>query len=832
MRSLPLHRHLELIAGCPGLCRLLGLLTACFFLATSPLHAQEGSTVFIPLTLYIDNSYAGDIDVRITQDERVDIESEAFISALDAYVEPEIIEQVQSCAGEGYIPLECLKAAGIIAGYDSETLQISVEIPARLKRSRPISIQPGLSTKHMAFPTASPFSAYVNLHSNLDIIYTEYETDSQVHFPFTLIMEPNLQLHTWVLENRTGYYSGPDPVFELDYLRLVKDFPHAAVRLETGTNDSPGGGFLSDLPLIGATLRTHDTLKNAYGSSHTDYTEVTVEEPAEILVYLNGRLIKRSRVDPGRYQILDFPYATGLNALRIEIVKKDGTREVLQESVPFDTRLLPLHDSKFSLGAGVLRSDPSIPAFTGFASYGLGTSTTVSGHVQSDLETYIFGPEIIQSLKIGTFSGTASFSFDERAAFGYSGQLLYRLAFPSNSRLPSFGMSGLYTSPEYVKSIRSSWENRYPWQFSVQIGQRLPFRSYLTLMYGYRIGDRENPDRGNGSLLLLKNLGESSSLSFHYSLEYSSEGDFDWNAGIYLTLRPDGSSKTVRTGQDLKTGEGEFSYSASSKRDRGKRDASSSYSLSLQGYPPDTASGTSLRGTYRYDNDLFRTSAGNYLTAYHSGGNTFTNRSSFSLSSAILFADKRFALARSIRDGFIFVTPDDTLQDEVLSVKNGLSGGIAKETLGKTVVLPNITSYTPVSLYFDTPMSSLQTVLSQDRVEIVPSYKSGTVIHVGIKQTTTISGLLHTLDGKPIPLQAGVIRPADPTRETEEILFFSDRNGRFQIHDIEPGEYFLNLFAEELAQAGFTVPQGEESPLEIGEIVLPVILEGNRMEAE
>jgi hypothetical protein len=50
-------------------------------------------------------------------------------------------------------------------------------------------------------------------------------------------------------------------------------------------------------------------------------------------------------------------------------------------------------------------------------------------------------------------------------------------------------------------------------------------------------------------------------------------------------------------------------------------------------------------------------------------------------------------------------------------------------------------------------------------------------------------------------------------------VFFSDRDGAFEIIDIAPGEYRLYLYTYPDAQSIFAVPEGENGRFEVGDVV-------------
>ncbi|MFO7850302.1 MAG: hypothetical protein R6V67_10110, partial [Spirochaetia bacterium] len=190
--------------------------------------------------------------------------------------------------------------------------------------------------------------------------------------------------------------------------------------------------------------------------------------------------------------------------------------------------------------------------------------------------------------------------------------------------------------------------------------------------------------------------------------------------------------------------------------------------------------------------------------------------------------------SKPLYDSFLFVAPEGRLQEETLSVRTAEGGGSARETKGGNIIFNDLQSYRPVSLSLDTPESPPETGLMEENIQLLPSYKSGHVIRPRIRETISVEGTLLTLNKKPIPFQAGEIRAADPPEgePPEGILFFTNGEGVFRLYDVEPGEYKLHLYAERITGSEITVPEDKESPYRLGEIVLPVVLKQNTLEAQ
>ena len=162
--------------------------------------------------------------------------------------------------------------------------------------------------------------------------------------------------------------------------------------------------------------------------------QLTVPSSVDILV--NGRSARRLRLEPGNYNVRDFPFAQGGNDIRVLVDQGAGPREVLHYSVFYDTAQLARGLDEFAFYAGV-KSDlgPSGPEysndwlFSGFYRRGLTDSLTGGIHFQSDADTTMGGFEGLWSSQIGLFGGDLSVSRADGFGKGWAGSVTYERVF-------------------------------------------------------------------------------------------------------------------------------------------------------------------------------------------------------------------------------------------------------------------------------------------------------------------------------------------------------------------------------------------------------------------
>lgn len=791
----------------------------------------------IPVEIFLEGTYVGDVQARIEEGLSLSLERQALLGILEPELYSGRTASLQSALEDGvdaYISLEQLQEFGITASYDPLLLRVSLYIPADLKKPRSLRLRDLPESYRLDMLTADPFSAYLNYYSQAGFLYDPSSGLNETTASFRGRIDPVFQLHRWVLEGGASYDSEGSPQFEFDYLRLIRDFPAAGLRLSAGTVTAAAAGSVSALPILGIGIGTEEAL-SSLSDHYTPLTrEILLEQPAEVSIYLNGRLLKRSRLDAGTHTLVDFPYTGGLNDVRIVITEDDGSERVLSSFVPFDAGLLKPGEISFAVFAGTAREELSEPLVSGFFSYGAHRNATLGLSLQGGAELAVGDFSTILATPLGNLGGNFGMSlpFSGNGEVGYGAQFNYRLTFPSRRTLPSLGVQFEYTGDSFRKHVLDSSTDAYRYRIRSVIGQALPLESFMSLSTTYGLGRDETADSLQVSMTVLKGIEKLGSLSAGFTLTHLTGEVLQWHGTLSFSINPGPEKgRSAMYSQDLRTGQGSATFTWREE----ERD--SFYTAALGTYPPSEYEQTSVDVGAYFNTPRFRGSITNSVfgTSESLGAG---DRFSAGLGGSVLFSGGRFALAGPLQDSFVLVVPGPELEGELLSAQNTRGGGSLKEGVGKALVFSEVKSYSPFSLRLELPYTAPDVVLREDTINLLPSYRSGTTVIAGLKKSIFAEGRLLTLDGEPLKLQAGSLVPAggaglsDGSASAageasaggeEQILFFTDENGRFQLHDLHPGGYRLTLFAAELAEIDLTVPPNAENPLQLGDLILPVV---------
>jgi outer membrane usher protein len=752
------------------------------------------SQVEIPIVVSLQGGTTGEVTARLPE---ADLNRAELLSLMRPFLNEESYGTIASADGD-YLSVDVLRNMGIQADFDEELLTMAIRVPPRLMPESLIRLREARGAIDPGEITSAPFSAYLNYSAVSSLLYERFTEAEEFSIPSRLTLAPAFQLYRWVLEGNFIFRTDPEPLAELETLRMVRDFPAAGLRLAAGTLDSS---------MDGISIGTRAVLRNIGGNPIPSFNRIIVEEISIVEIYLNGRLLKRLRLQPGIHTLSDIPYSGGLNTVRVVIIRQDGTTKVYESTQPFDSRLLPEGTYDFTCSAGTPRSSFSDPMLTGSFSYGLLDSISAGLSGETDFSDTIGSFHTVGATPAGNIGADVSAFTSGGAAPALYGALRYRLSFPGSRKAPVIALGFEYSDEEYKSSLLQESSGSYRYTASATWGQVLPFSSYLGLGASWRFNDGFGDGSGKVSATLLSNLNRSTSISLNSGTEFFPDAPAVWQASITISINPEPAGTTTMFSQNL--GSGETSASISS----------SAWNLSLSGYPPAADERTSLEASAALRPESFNLSLSSSLSS--EGDGSFVHRTGAGMAGALLFAGGRFALTPPVSDSFALIIPDAGLDEQALRVSG--SGITAQEATGKVLSLHELSSYREVGISLDLPEADPDTVLSDERLSILPSYRSGTIIRPSMRKSIYGSGMLVNLDGDAVPLRAAEIITLSQEPGEESCIIFSDERGMFQFHDLKPGSYLLTLVSNRRAQVEFTIPEESVNPADIGSLTLPIL---------
>src|SRR5690606_6936223 len=153
----------------------------------------------------------------------------------------------------------------------------------------------------------------------------------------------------------------------------------------------------------------------------------TLERPSTVETFINGRSVQQTRLNPGTYDIRDFPFAQGANDVRLVIRDDIGRENVINFSLNFDRSLLARGLTEFGVFGG-LESNPAADGIddsatlgaSGFYPRGLSDELTAGGNFRVNENGGVLGAEMVWASPIGTVGGDVAASSINGIGEGYA----------------------------------------------------------------------------------------------------------------------------------------------------------------------------------------------------------------------------------------------------------------------------------------------------------------------------------------------------------------------------------------------------------------------------
>jgi outer membrane usher protein len=291
-------------------------------------------------------------------------------------------------------------------------------------------------------------------------------------------------------------------------------------------------------------------------------------------------------------------------------------------------------------------------------------------------------------------------------------------------------------------------------------------------------------------------------LSFDGEVSYERDRRGE-NIGTLLTLTYRfNRSSSVRADYDSRYDRARLSYQTFGGTGVG------SYTVNADVERSDIGVGTSLNANY-YGNraELGLTHFGIFERDL---GASTGQRTSLRFGTSLAMADGAVTVGRPVYDAFALVKAHSSIGDnEILVDATGDSASASTGVLG-SALQPSLSSYSDRSLTVSAPEAPINLDLGAGSYRLMPPYRAGYLVKVGSEYNISAVGRLLDQAGQPVPLVSGTATElAHPDREP--IAFFTNRDGRFGIIGLAPGEWRLQTVGTPGQTYLLRVPETQET---------------------
>jgi outer membrane usher protein len=724
---------------------------------------------------------------------------------------------------DGYLNLDDMRQNGFAFTVSRRRQTINIQLPLEARKRQSLSSSNyNFNNDRLTEPRANT-SGYINLYN-----YNSYNEDSSVdqRYQNVAFFESNIQQGPWNFQHE-GYYtnvSSQDKSWTNAAARAVYAQPEKARHFIIGEqtplntnwqlNPSPlASGF--DEYLVGFGVNKRAELNDFASISNSFFYDFSLDEPAEIQVFVNGDLTYQKSLQKGVYKLKDLQLDDGSNEIRIIIVKASGAVDEFTSSYFQSFDILDPGQLEYQISSGHLykderdldKLDTDNTTSLLYLRYGATQKLTLGSYLQYQNDRQVGGIVLQTSNHLGLWSLDLSNANDAIAGSDYAG----RLELVSNAIYAPFGFydESFYSygfiiesygenyisdtdtiiSSDYVNEINWLASPIFEWGFNrnIRISYSASYRKYrdaraydksYNINYSHRWREfdfqvkyeRQSDQQINKSHQLLLTLTWNGSQGRNY-IRTERNTDLN-NETVTASFRPVNQAKQRYELTSFYEDNNNYRHSVeTSYRDgytnrtfeyqQSERDSAVSQNISatLEGHR-----GSIRARTSRRDND-----SDNHLVV---------------LEGALAFADGQVALSRPIEDSFAIVYPSDSLKGSVTT----LSRNAQIDRFGPAVI-SDINAYQLQRIQIEDSNAQIGVDFGKQAFYIKPSYASGTAIEIGEGGSLLIIGVLVDNEGKPLALKTGyLVADSNPDKR---LFFFSNRQGDFSLLGLEEGSYWL-----------------------------------------
>ncbi|MEW5815821.1 MAG: hypothetical protein AB1798_10570 [Spirochaetota bacterium] len=464
-----------------------------------------------------------------------------------------------------------------------------------------------------------------------------------------------------------------------------------------------------------------------------------------------------------------------------------------------------------------------MPKLTAFHNYGFNNIFTAGLNLQLDIHQQLIGAKILFATIIGTFGLDFAVSNIEKAGPDIAALLQYRFTNLRKRGNPVFFFSAMYTGPHFGSLGNIEPSNKYSFDLSGNSSLQLPFGLGFGVGARYRVGREPAPNVPGFSIMATKAFSKSTALRFSLNMNFPMNAPIDWQGTISLTSNPSELKQSITVKQEIETGNSSISWNKKSER---HINGINLYG-GIQGMPFSKNAGKTAFINFNYPGYRLNADLSESVTQTAIEADSFQNRISLRLGTALTFAGGKFAISAPISDSFAIISPQAGIKGKFLGV-NQVSGNYSAKTdfLGLPV-LSALRSYYYERVTVESPDLPPGYDLGTTAFTLIPAYKSGTLVSVGTDAIVYAGGTLVADTDEPIPLQAGEVVSTGP-QAAEPILFFTDRTGGFMIYGLKPGLYDLYLYLKPESRKTFSIEDGVTGYIDLGRMKLSFSENKNR----
>lgn len=724
-------------------------------------------------------------------------------NALAGIARPEVTSALEGL--EGPLTAADLAAEGVTLSFDPDALILAITVsPGSME---PVDLGAGQPARK---PTGGkkldpePFSAILGISFHLDTGLSLTGLADPFSLQCGIGLEPSINVLGFVASADMDLEFSGAASFDLEEAAVLRDLPGWGARLSGGIVDARTVSFQGAAELLGLSLRREDEIPDGRSGRREVLEELILERSAGVTVSMNGTVIRRYRLEAGSYRLSNLPLASGLNDVLVVIEEEGEETRRIRVGAPFDAGILDPGEADYCVAFGVDRDTLSRPFASADFSLGILPGLELGADLEAGLGVVLGGLSGAWASPMGNLDAAAALSIPYEGVSAwipsFATRLSWRLSLPGLRYFPALGLAAAYRHPGFSPPRKDPAGNSASvWDLSVQVSQRIPGLAGSLGLYGD--ADIEDGIPDSISLSAGWNLSPSKNvfLSVSGGADWDTETGWKPQASFSLSVVPP-TRRSLQFRQDFLAGTNRFDVSMALD-EAGK---------GILGFSGDGLVGDAETGSaslsLQAETDSFGLSASGSCSGTGGGPGALGIR--LAASSTLAFAGGLFAAARSFGDAFAILAPAPSVGSESLELRPS-GGAVVTSTDGKPALVTGLGLYRTFFASIEMPGSPPDRRLDPAAVEIVPGYRSVTVITVRSASSVAARGRLVDGAGRPLANLVGDLSNGGGT--------FTDEMGVFECYGLEAGE--LSIQWSDGSGSRFTVDGSREGAMvELGDL--------------
>ena len=784
-----------------------------------PVTEEDFFPLEVPFT--VNRAYIGDISAEATLSGIAKIDAARMLELLTDRLSAERSD-ILAAYGDTYVLLEKLNAQGFLIVYDPSELTIKLTLA---KEGISVVNLSGRSIDNINF---SSFEKPVNFSAGASfILRPRYIHESEFRDTGFAPLSANMRgflaaggFNSWAFVYELDASESRERTVRRGDFTLIKDDFRKALRFQAGDIRPSISGFQNGFNILGVGIeRNYGAIQPFRNLRPNGRTQFTLERAARVNFEVNGVVTASEFLEPGDFDIRNFPLLTGANEVRIILDDEFGTREVGSYSTFVDSALLSSGATLFGANIGVIREGGNSgfgPDYgndilgTAFYETALSDKLTLGAQVEAISDGAYIGSNAIygwgQNI-VAIETGLSSFkNFDP----GYAVAVQYRYR-PSRNRQKithDIAAQFLYQNDSF-QTIGSRGNPRGNiWQVSVTDSIRMD--NYSINLSGAWRRDQSGAETTTFSPSVSIPFN-GVNLSFGYQGVYRKSSDELDNRFFASLSKNFGPYGTVRSRTRTGPWESELEWQRLSNREIGAWSGRAGY---LVGENEDELS---LDASYIGSRAEFDISHNSVLG---SGlGETRSSETDARIGVGLGYADSTLAFGRPVSNGFVIVKGHPSLKGKKIDTtqRSGRLEGVT-DHFGPALI-PLNSPYTERVHRVSVQDLPVGWDIGTDEIKVFPSQNSGYKVRVGTDPTVLVIGRLNSSAETPVSLSVGKLVSIENS-DSEPIDFFTNRTGRFVAERVPPGRYNMILMPDEVVVTELDIDTGEDGVVKLGTITV------------